>query len=109
MCEEEAGRPVASEIGGLYVKCDVASEEDGAAAVAAASEIGPLRVLVNSAGLGSAGRTVNPNFWAGIVQPGSWAGMVTGADTQTAQYADLNEWLQRRLSRSVLDVAGMTP
>jgi acetyl-CoA acetyltransferase len=41
--------------------------------------------------------------------PGSWAGIVTGADTQTAQYADLNEWLQRRLGRSVLDVAGMTP
>jgi NAD(P)-dependent dehydrogenase (short-subunit alcohol dehydrogenase family) len=43
------------------VKCDVASEEDGHAAVSAASEMGPLRALVNSAGLGRAGRTVDRN------------------------------------------------
>ena len=58
---EERGQQVASEIGGIFVKCDVSSEEDGAAAVAAASEMGPLRVLVNSAGLGRAGRTVDRN------------------------------------------------
>ncbi len=58
---EERGTAVASEIGGLFVKCDVSSEEDGAAAVAAASEMGPLRALVNSAGLGRAGRTVDRN------------------------------------------------
>ena len=43
------------------MKCDVSSEDDGAAAVAAASEMGPLRALVNSAGLGRAGRTVDRN------------------------------------------------
>jgi NAD(P)-dependent dehydrogenase (short-subunit alcohol dehydrogenase family) len=59
--QEERGAEVASEIGGLYVKCDVSSEGDGAAAVAAASELGPLRALVNSAGLGRAGRTVDRN------------------------------------------------
>jgi NAD(P)-dependent dehydrogenase (short-subunit alcohol dehydrogenase family) len=59
--QEELGAKVASEIGGLFVKCDVSSEEDGAAAVAAASELGPLRALVNSAGLGRAGRTVDRN------------------------------------------------
>ncbi len=58
---EEKGQQVASEIKGLFVKCDVSSEEDGAAAVAAASEMGPLRVLVNSAGLGMAARTVDRN------------------------------------------------
>jgi NAD(P)-dependent dehydrogenase (short-subunit alcohol dehydrogenase family) len=58
---EERGTFVASEIGGLYVKCDVSSEEDGAAAVDAASEMGPLRALVNSAGLGRAARTVDRN------------------------------------------------
>ncbi len=58
---EEAGQAVASELGGLFVKCDVSSEEDGAAAVAAASEMGPLRALVNSAGLGAAARTVDRN------------------------------------------------
>jgi NAD(P)-dependent dehydrogenase (short-subunit alcohol dehydrogenase family) len=59
--QEELGAKVASEIGGMFVKCDVSSEEDGAAAVAAASELGPLRALVNSAGLGRAGRTVDRN------------------------------------------------
>ncbi len=58
---EDAGQAVASKLGGLFVKCDVSSEEDGAAAVAAASEMGPLRALVNSAGLGRAGRTVDRN------------------------------------------------
>jgi Dehydrogenases with different specificities (related to short-chain alcohol dehydrogenases) len=59
--QEERGQQVASEIGGLFVKCDVSSEEDGQAAVAAASEMGPLRALVNSAGLGRAARTVDRN------------------------------------------------
>jgi NAD(P)-dependent dehydrogenase (short-subunit alcohol dehydrogenase family) len=58
---EARGQQVAGEIGGIFVHCDVSSEEDGAAAVAAASEMGPLRVLVNSAGLGRAGRTVDRN------------------------------------------------
>ena len=59
--QEERGQEVASEIGGLFVKCDVSSEEDGQTAVAAASEMGPLRALVNSAGLGRAARTVDRN------------------------------------------------
>ncbi|MFV0260554.1 MAG: SDR family NAD(P)-dependent oxidoreductase [Acidimicrobiales bacterium] len=58
---DDLGQKVASEIGGLFVHCDVSSEEDGQAAVAAASEMGPLRALVNSAGLGRAGRTVDRN------------------------------------------------
>ena len=59
--QEEKGHAVASELGGLYVKCDVSSEEDGSAVVAAASEMGPLRALVNSAGIGWAGRTIDRN------------------------------------------------
>jgi len=59
--QEDKGRAVASEIKGIFVRCDVSSEEDGAAAVAAASEMGPLRALVNSAGLGAAARTVDRN------------------------------------------------
>ncbi len=58
---EDKGTAVAKELGGLFVKCDVTSEEDGAAAVAAASEMGPLRALVNSAGIGMAARTVDRN------------------------------------------------
>ena len=57
--QEERGAEVADSIGGKFVKCDVSSEADGAAAVEAASALGPLRVLVNSAGLGRAARTVN--------------------------------------------------
>ena len=56
---EERGQIVASELGGLFVRCDVTSTEDADTAVAAASEMGPLRALVNSAGLGHPGRTIN--------------------------------------------------
>lgn len=56
---EERGTAVASEIGGLFAKTDVTSEEDGLAAVAAASEMGALRSVVNSAGIGWAARTVD--------------------------------------------------
>jgi NAD(P)-dependent dehydrogenase (short-subunit alcohol dehydrogenase family) len=59
--QEQRGSAVASEFGGIFVKCDVSNEDDGAAVVAAASEMGPLRVLVNSAGIGRAGRTVDRN------------------------------------------------
>ena len=59
--QDDKGEAVAKEIGGLYVKCDVSSEEDGLAAVAAATEMGPLRVLVNSAGIGWANRTIDRN------------------------------------------------
>ncbi len=58
---EEKGQAVASELGGLYVRCDVSSVDDAQASVAAASEMGPLRSLVNSAGLGYAGRTIDRN------------------------------------------------
>jgi NAD(P)-dependent dehydrogenase (short-subunit alcohol dehydrogenase family) len=47
---EEAGKAVADEIGGLFVPCDVASEEDGAAVVAAAAGLGPLRAYAASKG-----------------------------------------------------------
>lgn len=55
---EELGQKVAAEIGGVYVKADVADEAQVQAAVDAASELGPLRILVNSAGLGRAGRII---------------------------------------------------
>ena len=58
---KDEGQAVASELGGIFVKCDVTSTEDADAAIAAASELGPLRALVNSAGIGWAGRTVARN------------------------------------------------
>lgn len=56
---EDLGNSIATEIGGTFAKADVSNEEQVQAAVDAASALGPLRVLVNCAGLGSAGRTVN--------------------------------------------------
>lgn len=56
--QEDRGREVAEEIGGRFVKVDVTRTEDLVAAVEAAGEMGPLRVLVNSAGIGWAQRTI---------------------------------------------------
>ena len=58
---EDKGQAVASEIGGLFVKCDVSSVEDAQTSVNAAAEMGPLRALVNSAGIGWAARTIDRN------------------------------------------------
>ena len=55
---EEKGKSVADEIGGAFVKVDVTSTDDIVAAVDKAQELGPLRVLVNSAGIGWAQRTI---------------------------------------------------
>lgn len=55
---EEAGKTAAQEIGGDFVRADVADEAQVLAAVEAASSLGPLRVLVNSAGIGRAARVI---------------------------------------------------
>ena len=57
---EDRGKALADEVGGVFVKTDVSSEEQVQAAVQAAVDTGaPLRVIVNSAGIGWASRTVN--------------------------------------------------
>lgn len=56
---EEKGQAVAGDIGGQFVKADVSNTEQVQAAVDAAIAIAPLRALVNGAGIGSAGRTVD--------------------------------------------------
>ncbi len=55
----EKGQALAAALGGVFVKCDVSSVEDADKAVAAATKLGPLRALVNSAGLGLGMRTVD--------------------------------------------------
>lgn len=55
---EEAGNALAKELGGVFVRCNVASEEDGERAVAAALALGSLRGLVNCAGIAPASKTV---------------------------------------------------
>lgn len=56
--QDEAGHAVAQELGGRYVHCDVTREADAQAAVAQALELGPLRGLVNCAGVAPATRTL---------------------------------------------------
>ena len=56
---EEKGKAVAADLNGEFVKTDVADSEQVQAAVDAALGLGPLRALVNAAGLGNANRTVN--------------------------------------------------
>jgi len=56
---EERGKAIASELGGLFVRTDVSDEESVQAAVDAATGLGaPLRVAVSCAGIGWAARTV---------------------------------------------------
>ncbi|MBX6767752.1 MAG: SDR family oxidoreductase [Actinomadura rubrobrunea] len=57
--QEDKGKPLAEEIGAVFVKTDVTDEAQVQAAVQAAVDSGaPLRVIVNSAGIGWAARTV---------------------------------------------------
>ena len=56
--DAERGRAVAEDIGGVFVEVDVTRTETLIAAVDRAQELGPLRVLVNSAGIAWAQRTV---------------------------------------------------
>jgi NAD(P)-dependent dehydrogenase (short-subunit alcohol dehydrogenase family) len=57
---EERGKAIADELGGVFAKTDVSDEEQVRAAVDAAVATGkPLRGIVSSAGIGWAQRTVN--------------------------------------------------
>ena len=56
--QADKGEAVAKEIGGAFCKVDVTKTEDIMNAVEMAKSMGPLRVLVNSAGIGWAQRTV---------------------------------------------------
>jgi NAD(P)-dependent dehydrogenase (short-subunit alcohol dehydrogenase family) len=56
--QDEAGTVLAKELGGVFAHANVADPEEVGAAVDAATELGPLRVLVNCAGIGYAARTI---------------------------------------------------
>jgi NAD(P)-dependent dehydrogenase (short-subunit alcohol dehydrogenase family) len=57
--DEDQGKRLADEIGGTFARVDVACTDDIVDAAEIASEMGPVRILVNSAGIGGAGqRTV---------------------------------------------------
>jgi NAD(P)-dependent dehydrogenase (short-subunit alcohol dehydrogenase family) len=56
--QAEKGEALAKELKQTFVKCDVTSEADAQAAVAAATAQGKLMGLVNCAGIATAGKTV---------------------------------------------------
>jgi len=56
--QEDKGNELADEIGGAFCKVDVTNTDDIVNAVEMAKSMGPVRVLVNSAGIGWAQRTV---------------------------------------------------
>jgi NAD(P)-dependent dehydrogenase (short-subunit alcohol dehydrogenase family) len=56
--QEDKGKALATELGGAFARVDVTETDDIIAAVEMATSIAPLRVLVNSAGIGWAQRTV---------------------------------------------------
>jgi NAD(P)-dependent dehydrogenase (short-subunit alcohol dehydrogenase family) len=56
--QEDKGREAAAELGGAFVKADVTNADEVIVAVETAKEMGPLRALVNSAGIGFAQRTI---------------------------------------------------
>ena len=56
--QADKGAALAQELGGTFVKCDVASEDDAKAVVAKAVSMGKLMGLVNCAGIAPAVKTV---------------------------------------------------
>jgi NAD(P)-dependent dehydrogenase (short-subunit alcohol dehydrogenase family) len=56
-----AGTEQAAAFGGSFAAADVTSETDVSAALDQAAELGPIRVVVNCAGIGTAGRVIGKN------------------------------------------------
>ena len=56
--QADRGQELAHEIGGVFVSVDVTNTEQIEDAVNTAADLGPLRALVNSAGIGWAQRTI---------------------------------------------------
>ena len=57
--QQERGDKLAAEIGGIFAPADVTDAEQVQAGVDAAAEMGQIRALVNCAGIGFPGRTIN--------------------------------------------------
>jgi NAD(P)-dependent dehydrogenase (short-subunit alcohol dehydrogenase family) len=56
--QDDKGKALADEVGGVFVHTDVANADDAIAAIDAARELGPFWSLVNCAGVGWAARTI---------------------------------------------------
>jgi len=55
---DEKGEALAREVSGVFVHADVTKTDEVIGAVEAAKDLGPLRSLVNCAGIGAASRTI---------------------------------------------------
>jgi len=74
---DDKGNALATEIGGAFAHVDVCNSDDIKAAIALAEEMGPIRALVNSAGIGAASRTIgkdgsydsafNLDYWRKVI------------------------------------------
>lgn len=74
---DEKGNALATELGGAFCHVDVTSVDEVIAAVETAKEMGPLRAVVNSAGIGAASRTIgrdgsydsafNLDYWRKVI------------------------------------------
>jgi len=76
---EAKGEAVAKEVGGVYCKCNVTSDEEVDAAFAKAREaIGQERILVNCAGTGNAAKTAGRDRKTGEIKhfPLDWFNMI---------------------------------
>jgi NAD(P)-dependent dehydrogenase (short-subunit alcohol dehydrogenase family) len=56
--QDDKGKELAEQIGGMFCHADVTNTDEVTAAVETAKEMGPLRALVNCAGIGWATRTI---------------------------------------------------
>ncbi|HEU4622168.1 MAG TPA: 3-hydroxyacyl-CoA dehydrogenase [Burkholderiaceae bacterium] len=54
----DAGRQLASDINGVFIRCDVTNEADAKAVINHAAELGGVRVLINCAGIAPAAKTL---------------------------------------------------
>src|SRR4051794_14188252 len=59
--QQDRGDLLAKEIGGIFAAADVTNADEVQAAIDAAVEMGPLKALVNCAGIGWATRTIGKN------------------------------------------------
>ena len=74
---DEKGNALATELGGAFCHVDVTDVDEVIAAVETAKEMGPLRAVVNSAGIGAASRTIgkdgsydsafNLDYWRKVI------------------------------------------
>ncbi len=74
---DEKGNALATELGGAFCHVDVTNVDEVVASVETAKEMGPLRAVVNSAGIGAASRTIgkdgsydsafNLDYWRKVI------------------------------------------